>query len=492
VTKLAKSTVALAINRFCPPLFGFILLVFVGRKSSELLGWYTVVTVFFFALQTLPFLGLTPLVVKEAARRPQEAGRIFATMVGLALAVTALLCAALPSVLAAAELPAEVDTAVWICVLTTVPYIVAYSAELILVSFHEPRLLSVVPVAENTVRVGLSLIALELGGGLPALFWLTFGGRVLAAAAFAWELRRRVLRGQPMRFERAIARAWLSQSPVFLTHAVTFLIASRAAYVALSDPIAIAHFSVGYRVLDLGTIGLTAFVGAVYPSLARAAARADREEFAFISLKSTKLALAGALAFVLAGLLGAEAFVALLFPVQYPGAVPVMRLLVLSFVFVGVRLSVSGILFSSDRPWIDLQALFGGSLVYVGLLAWLVPAHGVRGAAVATVVDALFQMGVRMWFARECFRAAALARERMARMALVSAACLAACFLLDSSIGSSYWKAGAGAVLAGAYGVALLQSGALGDDDFRFLGLERLRRWSRVLRPARGADPTSG
>lgn len=494
MTRLAKNTIGLAINRSCPPVFGFILLVFVGRESSELLGWYTVVTVFFFALQTLPFLGLTPLIVKETARRPNDAGRIFATTVALAMAVTAVLCAALPWVLAAAAFPGEVDTAVWICALTTAPYIVAYSAELILVSFHEPRLLSVVPLVENALRVGLSLIALQFGYGLVALFWFTFGGRVLAAAVFTRELRRRVLRGQAMRFDRGIAREWLSQSPIFLTHAVMFLIASRAAFIALTwlaDPVAIAHFSVGYRVLDLGTIGLTAFAGAVYPSLSRAATGSDRREFVFISLKSTKLAFAGALVFVIATLLGSEAFVALLFPVQYPDAVPVMRMLMLAFLFVGIRLAVAGILFSSDRPKTDLFALLGGSLVFIGFLAWLVPVYGVWGAALATVVEACVQMAIRIWFARECFRAAALLRERVPRLALVSALALAACFALDSTLDSSYGKAGAGAALAALCGFALLRSGALGEDDFRFLGLERLRRWSRVLRPARGADTAS-
>ena len=492
MTKLAKNTAGLAINRFCPPVFGFILLVFVGRQSSELLGWYTLVTVFFFALQTLPFLGLTPLIVKEVARRPDEAGRIFATTIGIAVAVTALLCAVLPWILAAADLPDDVDTAIWICALTTVPYVIAYSAELVLVSFHEPRLLSVVPLVENTLRVGLSLVALKLGYGLIALFWFTFGGRVLAATLFACELRRRVLRGQPMHFERRIARELLSQAPVFLTHATTFLIASRAAFIALTylaGPVAIAHFSIGYRVLDLGTIGLTAFAGAVYPSLAKTATLANRDQFAFISLKSTKLALASALVFAMAGLLGSEAFVALLFPLQYPEAVPVMRLLMLSFVFVGVRLSLSGILFASDRPKFDLQALVGGALVYVGLLAWLVPTHGVWGAAVAAVIEALLQMTIRIWLVRhECFHAEAMARERMARMTLISAAALATCFLLDSTIESPYWKAGAGAGLAAAYGVALLRFDAIGDDDFHFLGLERLRRMCRALRLSSGTD----
>jgi hypothetical protein len=83
--RIARNVLDLVLNRFSVPFFSLALLVVIARQSSELLGWYAVVNVYFFALQTLPFLGLTPWIMREAARRPQDAAAIFGSSVGLAI-----------------------------------------------------------------------------------------------------------------------------------------------------------------------------------------------------------------------------------------------------------------------------------------------------------------------------------------------------------------------------------------------------------------------
>lgn len=481
MTKIASATVALAINRFCPPVFGFLLLIVIALRSSELLGWYTVVTVFYFALQTLPFLGLTPLIVKEAARRPPDAGRIFGTAVGLALVVTAVLCLALPFVLQADDFPEDVRSAVWICALTTVPYVVAYSAELILVSHNEPRLLGSVPLLENSLRFGASFAALELGYGITALFWFTFAGRVLAAVTFWRALRYRVLRGLPMHWDMALARTWLAQCPVFLLHATMHLVASRAAVVALSlaaGSIAVANFSVGYRVLDLGIVGLTAFAGAVYPAMAKAANLGGPERLRSITAISTKLALIMGTVLAILAVTGSELFVALLFPRQFPNAVTAMEILVLAFAVTGMRLTVSAALFAGDRQRTDLVALALGAVTYVLLLLWWVPRFGAAGAAVASVAEALLQAGLRIGLARSRELASDFLRDGTGKSLAMSVLFLALSASTCLWISNSYVRLGCGMLCAAIFVWTLLVSKALRREDLVFLGLERILRKS--------------
>lgn len=480
MTRIASATVALAINRFCPPVFGFLLLVVIALRSSELLGWYTVVTVFHFALQTLPFLGLTPLIVKEAARRPEDAGRIFATSVGLALAVTALLCLALPFVLLAADFPADVESAVWICALVTVPYVIAYSAELILVSHDEPRLLGSVPLVENSLRFGASLAALELGYGIAALFWFMLAGRVLAAVLFARALRNRVLRGLPMRCDPTLARTWLAQCPVFLLHAAMQLVTSRAAVVALSlvgGSIAVANFSVGYRVLDLGTVGLTAFAGAVYPGMAKAALASDGGgRLRALTATSTRLALVMGTALAILAVTGSELFVALLFPRQFPAAVDSMEILVLAFAAMGVRVTISAAMFAKDRQRVDLIALVLGALTYVVLLVWWVPRFGLAGAAAATVAEVVVQVGIRVGLARSEELGGGFLRDGTGMALALSALFLAVSASTCVWIPNPYLRLGCGALFAAGHLLALVGSRALRPEDLAFIGLDRVLR----------------
>ncbi|MGE0143865.1 MAG: oligosaccharide flippase family protein [Planctomycetota bacterium] len=481
MTKIASATVALAVNRFCPPVFGFLLLVVIALRSSELLGWYTVVTVFYFALQTLPFLGLTPLIVKEGARRPRDAGQIFGTSVALALVVTSLLCLALPLVFQFGDFPDDVQSAVWICALTTVPYVIAYSAELILVSHNEPRLLGAVPLLENSLRFVASIAALELGHGITALFWFTFAGRVLAAVTFWRALRYRVLRGLSMRCDLALARSWLIQCPVFLLHSAMHLVASRAAVVALSSvagSIAVANFSVGYRVLDLGTVGLTAFAGAVYPGMAKAAHLEGRERLQSITATSTKLALVMGTVLAILAVTGSELFVALLFPRQFPAAVTAMEILVLAFAVTGMRLTVSAAMFAGDRPRTDLTALVLGAATYLLLLIWWVPRFGPAGAAAATVVEAVIQAGLRIGLARSHELTSAFLRDGTGASLAISVLFLAVSASLCLWVPDAYVRLASGTLCAAVFVWTLTMSRAVRQEDLRFLGLERLLRKS--------------
>jgi len=73
-TKLVlKNTIAMGVNKISMPLFTFLLIIYIAKfRNVELLGQYSLVTVYYMILQILPFLGLAPLVVREMSKRPEE------------------------------------------------------------------------------------------------------------------------------------------------------------------------------------------------------------------------------------------------------------------------------------------------------------------------------------------------------------------------------------------------------------------------------------
>ena len=58
------------VNRLATPLGAFVVLVLIGRHSDDLLGEYALVMTFYYVMQMLPLLGLTPYLAREVARRP--------------------------------------------------------------------------------------------------------------------------------------------------------------------------------------------------------------------------------------------------------------------------------------------------------------------------------------------------------------------------------------------------------------------------------------
>jgi O-antigen/teichoic acid export membrane protein len=472
---VARNVVDLTINRFCPPVFALLILVTIGRISSSLLGWYSVVGAYFFALQTLPFLGLTPWIMREAARRPADIGVVFGSSVAFAVTAAAVLSGLLPFVLGAAQYPPDVDAAVWIAALTTGPYIVTYVCELMFVTTHRTTLISVLSVLENVLKLVLSLVALARGHGLVALFWIAFATRAAAAIAYWVGLKRVVLSRQRVAVDSRLLREMLRASPVFLLNAVVVLAIQRSALLALSwqtAPERIAEFAIAYRPIEVGIIVITAFIGALYPRLSRADGHGEtRESFQSLSSTITRLVLVTTVVMGAALLIGADTIVSVLFPRQFPEAATLLRVLVLTLPTAGIRLCTSSMLLARGRPGADLGALGAGAAVLVGLLLLWVPAYGAWGAVWALVIEGVVQAVLRLVLVRRWYGPGAFVAST--GCALASAAALGASMAIGVVVTAPAGEAMTSIAVVAVYVAVLMKLRGLAARDLSFLGLRR-------------------
>ena len=388
------------INRLATPLGAFGLLVVIGRQSDTLLGEYALVMTFYYVMQMLPLLGLTPYLAREVARRPERAGRYFSSIGMLSIGgcvCVDLLCFAF---LGAVDYAPHIRRAILVTGVLIFPGILLFIAEVIFMSLHRARPAAHIAVAENLSRVALSIAALGFGGGLEELIWVFFATRLCAFIAYLVQMKRTGIVDRFVAPDREVLRETLHVLPAFLGGAVLFVVFSRMDFLVLSiyeKVEAIGYYAVGYRPYEICIILLTALIMAVFPWISRRFVAA-RIHFR-VAVKGLILLFAGGLAFAsLGGILLADTYVYVLFRNQHPHPVLLTQLFMAGLVVAGMDYVTSSLLHASDRQGADARAMAVGAIFNLTLLFWLVPLYGIYGALLAKLGATLVQCVQKLYF----------------------------------------------------------------------------------------------
>jgi O-antigen/teichoic acid export membrane protein len=420
---LADRTRHVLVNRLAMPVAAFFLLVVIGRQSDVLLGEYALVTTFFFIMQTLPLMGLTPFVMREVARDRAQAGAQFATVGLLAMCAGVLVGRVAIGVTALAPYGAAVRDAVGVVSLCIVPGMLAFLAEHILIALERTGVVAWVAVGENALRLVLSAVLVIGGAQVEALIWVLLLTRSLALACYLGALSRNRLIGSCLPSLRILRRV-VPVLPAFLAGTVLALSVSRLDYLVLSlhlDATALGHYAIAYRLLEIFQMMVAAALTTAFPRIAQAW-HTDRHTLT-AALRTLVPATLGI--FCVAGAIacgGAALYVRLLFAHQYPQSVMLAQLFAMVLPLVAMDAFLASVLLAIDRQAGDMRSLAAGASAYAIALSLLVPPWLGYGALVALVIAATIQLAVR---AREIERGLGpmFARRRLIAVGAGGIAC---------------------------------------------------------------------
>lgn len=392
-SKALQHTRHVLINRLAPPLGAFAVLIMIGRHSDALLGEFALVMTFYYIMQMIPLLGLTPYLAREVARRPELAGKFFSSIGLLSVCgcvFVDLLCFAF---LGLVDYAPQIRYAILVTGVLIFPGILLFIAEVIFMSLHQARPAAYIAVAENLVRVGFSIGAMHIGGGLRELIWIFFATRLGAFACYVWQMKRCGIVHHFDPPDAAVLRETLGVLPAFLGGAVLFVAFSRMDFLVLSlyEKIeAIGYYAIGYRPFEISIILLTALIMALFPWISRRFVGA-RRHFR-VAVKGLILLFAAGLGLTtLVGILLADEYVLLLFRNQYPHPVLLTQIFMAAMVVAGMDYVTSSLLHASDKQAVDTRAMLVGAAVNLILLFWLVPKFGIYGAFMAKAGATLVQ-----------------------------------------------------------------------------------------------------
>jgi O-antigen/teichoic acid export membrane protein/serine acetyltransferase len=412
------------VNKLTVPLFAFVLLVLIGRTSSRALGEYALVMTYYYLMQTLPLLGLTPFVMREVARCPSDAGRFYVS-VGTLAAVT---CVAI-NLAAAAWLPVAaygdaVAASIRVVGFAIVPGILAFLGEIILISLGRARLVARGALVENILRLVVSGVVLMRGGDVFGLTLVLFGTRTVAFVFYLVALAGPL--GIRLPFpDFGLLRRVGSVIPVFAAQTVLGLVVSRLDFITLSlyrrvvTMEDLGYYAIAYRFFEIGLLAVSGVLLAWYPAMSRryATSRSDFVRHVTLELEGVVLFL---LPVVLIAAAMADPYVRILFAAQYPVPVPLARLFALTLLAAGADMFLSTAINAADRQRLDLDAQAVGAAWYGLALIVLIPVLGLYGAWLATLTTFVVQLAMRAWTLRRALRPA-LDPARAVRIAALAA-----------------------------------------------------------------------
>jgi serine O-acetyltransferase len=416
----------LMVFRLVMPAAAFALLVLIGQTSGHLLGEYALVTTYYYVLQTLPLLGLTPLVMREVARRPELAGDYFATIGLLAVSVCVIINAFVMQVPAAFGYSAAVGEAIIVVGCSIFGGILAFLAETLLITLHQARRVALVSTLENIARLAISAVVLHRGGSVADLIWVVLALRLLVLAIHLPALAAASGRWYIALPRAALLRQTVPLIPSFLASTVLTLIISRCDFFVLSafEPVVeIGYYAVAFRLFEISLLGGSAISMALFPRLARLNATAP-QRFGATVMAMLRVALVPAIVLAILGCAAADAYVALLFSRQYPNPVWLARLFMLVFAAAAIDQLLATALNAANRQNLDLRALSAGGAVYVALLLILVPPLHLFGAWVALIAATAIQLAIRCLLLRREFGVNLPSRRELGVVALIIAAAL--------------------------------------------------------------------
>ncbi len=425
-TSLISEARYLIVYRLVMPASAFALLVLIGLMSDRMLGEYALVTTYYYVMQTLPLLGLTPLVMRQVARHPELAGNYFVTIGLLAVAACAVLNACIAGLPQAFGYSAGVAEAIVVVGYSIFGGILAFLAETLLITLHQTRRVAWVSTIENLARLAISAVVLHKGGSVADLIWVVMALRLavlaahlrpLAAATGSWHI------GVP---QVDLLRKTFPLIPSFLASTLLGLVISRCDFLVLSlyEPSEqIGYYAVAFRLLEISLLGGTAIGMAAFPRLARLYASAP-ERFGATVMAMLRVAVVPAIALAIIGCAAADAYVALLFVKQYPNPVWLARLFMLVFAAALIDQLLASALNSADRQNLDLRALAAGGGAYVILLLVLVPRMHLFGAWVALAFAITIQLALRCLLLRREFGVALPDRRELAIISMILAVAL--------------------------------------------------------------------
>jgi O-antigen/teichoic acid export membrane protein len=189
-------------------------------------------------------------------------------------------------------------------------------------------------------------------------------------------------------FHASTLRVWIAKAfPISLSRVARGLLASLDILLLgiLATPAAVGIYGAALRVPQFATVIAAKLLTATFPAVARSVTASDTSRLRLIHGELVHVVVGTGLPMVLALSLVADTLVTLLFGEAFRDSGPVLRILVWKALLVGVGGLYRNVVLAR-KPVLEMRVTLLGLAVTAAALLALVPAFGVRGAALGTLL----------------------------------------------------------------------------------------------------------
>jgi O-antigen/teichoic acid export membrane protein len=490
VRRVAKNALALSFTSTARILLGVALQVYLARALGAAgLGKYAIILAFINIFQIVSELGLPALVIREAARRRQEASAfLYATALAqLAGAGAAWALLALSAV--ALRYPADTTRLILLSGAALVPYAWSSACETLFQAQERMEFIPLVELLGNGCQLGLAVWLISAGYGVNALPAIIVIPQVVVAffslgvaGALGWLT--------PARLDLAFSWRLVRAAPDFFLLALSVVIFSRLDILVVSKLLgeqATGIYNAAYQVVRVVNLGAASYSDAIYPAFSRLYREAP-ERFAAIGRRALQYGLMAVLPIATGTTILAAPLIAAIFRrAQYAEAVPILQILSWLCVPFLVSAILSRLLLAGNQQRISLQISLIKLAAAGFYLLLMTPLWGLKGAALASVAGT-FTGALLNWLFVTRRLAALGVRDLAAKPVLAAFGMGAIVFFLPDRLELGFSVA-LGAII---YGVLLLLMRAFTGEDWLLLQQLTFSRVGPSRQPNHLTGPQQG
>lgn len=388
-SRVTKNTAALLIGRASVMGFSVLFVIYAARfLGVEDFGRLELVRGYFELFLSLCTTGLSILLTREIAKRPEHGGRYLTCALVLILALMPFAWGMMVSLGYLLGYVAETRSAMLLACAALLPGTLSLLCAAVFVAFEKAEYVTYGTILENVVRNGLSFLALWLGYGVLALLGILIVARVCLLLFYLYAMRRCLPRfrwAYDGLFFKGLVREWrVFAYETWLSD--LFWNLDVIVISTLHGERVVELYAAAYRLLNLGVAVADSYRTAIFPYLSRLVEE-SQERFQRLTEGSLTYMVVFVLPCVGVVAVCADDLIRLFYGQAYEAAVPMLRVLIWVLVLRYLNPFLSHLLYAQGKPRQTLLVAAISLLCHAGLAAWFIPKGGGGGAAWALLVS---------------------------------------------------------------------------------------------------------
>ncbi len=400
MTKLARNTTYLTAALVGQKVIAFFYFAVIARLVGvEWTGKYFLALSIVIMVGALADFGLTPVLVREVAKRPDEQQRLLSSVLGLklVLAVLSIIVVVLVARLGGYDsMTANLMLAATVVMLLDTLHLTYYG---IFRGRHALATESVGMFVGQGITCVVGIVSLIVQPNLFLLVAALIAGSAWNVALSAYRLWKVGMNPFIVRFERP-HMLWLLKTAFPFALAAVFVKAySTADTIILERTVgesAVGLYSVANKLTYAFQFLPMAFIAALYPTFSHLIQARDREGLLRVFDRSMWYVTLIAVPIVFGVFSVADLVVPLIYGGDYGASIVPLQILIFALLFIFLDFPIGSLLNADDRQ--VTKTIIMGQTMVINLIAnlILIPRFGVEGASAATMVSFVWLLGASL------------------------------------------------------------------------------------------------
>lgn len=366
--------------------------------SGEQYGQYSFIYTYLSFFEIFVSFGLNAILTREVAQNKDEAPQILGNAVVLQLALSVLVIPLAMYLIRALNYPLSIQQGVSLASLQFF-----FAVRTVFDVIYRVRLKMIYAVLWDVFRAALNLLfvaaAVWYRPSIEFFIVAYLASSFIGLIGFVLFTRRFIIMDFRPNFN--LMRRLVGESMPLLFSGYLTLLYYRIDVFMLSKMkgfLDVGYYSVATRLTETLGVVATALMVSLFPILSRTF-KEDREHFEEMILKAFKTLLLVGLPIAIGGNFAAHNLIVLLFGAEYSASTLTLQILLWCTFFYFFGSLLANVLTACGKQAVDAWISFSQVFFNIGLNLVLIPAYSYNGAAVATVLCAVFGVGLTFFYA---------------------------------------------------------------------------------------------